>query len=120
MSQATFEEFCLPSLVDLSQDFGGIFVHCCAAADHLYGSFKKIPNLRGLNRVFQAPGPGPAIEVFSDQTVLLMAGLDEDKVEGMVKLALPRTRLYFNMGARPLEEGKTLYQRLRSLCPRPG
>jgi hypothetical protein len=118
MSVASFEEFCLPSLVDLSVTFGGLFVHCCATADHQYASFKKIPNLRGLNRVFQAPGPRPAIEAFSGQTVLMMAWIDEEKVREMVGMALSNTRFLFNMPAKPLDEAKRTFERLRSLCPR--
>jgi len=47
MSSAMFEEFCLPSLERLSRTFGGLFMHCCAAADHQYEGFKRVPNLRG-------------------------------------------------------------------------
>jgi len=60
MSVEMFEEFCLPSLVDLSETFGGMFMHCCAKADHQYKSFKKIPNLRAINRVFQYPPSRPS------------------------------------------------------------
>ena len=37
MSTRMFEEFCLPGLVDLAERFGGMFVHCCADADHQHG-----------------------------------------------------------------------------------
>ncbi|MEI7902136.1 MAG: hypothetical protein WCK89_17925, partial [bacterium] len=73
MSARMFEGFCLPNLNDLSDTFGGLFVHCCATADHQYGGFRKIHHLRGLNRVFQSPGPRPAIQAFSGQTVLTTA-----------------------------------------------
>ncbi len=97
MSPAMFEEFVLPSLTELSRDFGGIFMHCCATADHQYPMFNAIPNLRGINRVFQAPGPRPAIEAFSGRTVLMMAWLDEQAVYDLLDMALPDTRFVFNM-----------------------
>ena len=75
MSVAMFDDFCLPTLVDLSESFGGLFVHCCATADHQYGSFLRIPNLRGLNRVFQSPGPRPAVDAFAGRTVLMKCAL---------------------------------------------
>ncbi len=76
MSVAALEEFCPPSLIDLSKTFGGLFVHRCATADHQYASFRKIPHLRRGNRGFQAAGPRPAVESFSGQTVLMVAWTD--------------------------------------------
>ena len=120
MSVSMFEEFCLPNLNDLSDTFGGLFMHCCATADHQYGSFKKIHHLRGINRVFQAPGPRPAIEAFSGQAVLMQAWMNEDDVNKMLDMALPDTRFLFNMPAQPLDEAKRTYERLRARCPRVG
>jgi len=117
LSVAAFEEFCLSSLVDLSRDFGGLFMHCCATADHQYGNFLRIPNLRGINRVFQAPGPRPAIEAFAGRAVLIMAGLDEQAIHDMLDMALPGTRFLFDLPAKPLYEQKAIYDRLRERCP---
>lgn len=118
MNQAMFREFCLPSLVRLSEQFGGLFMHCCAAADHQYSEFNKIPNLRGINRVFQAPGPRPAIEAFAGRTVLVQAWMTEDQVMEMVDMALPNSRFAFDMQVADIDEGKALYERLRKACPR--
>jgi len=118
MSVPMFEEFCLPHLNQLSDAFGGLFVHCCATADHQYRSFRKIRNLRGLNRVFQAPGPRPAIDVFSGHTVLMVAWSDEAGVNALLDMARPDTRFLFNMGAQPLDDARRLYERLRARCPR--
>jgi len=113
-----FGEFCLPGLVDLAQTYGGLFMHCCANADHQYGNFKQIPTLRGLTRVFQHPGPRPAIEIFSGQTVLIVAWTEEDKVLEMLDMALPDTRFLFNMPGQPLEQTKRTLERLRERCSR--
>lgn len=118
MSPAMFEEFCLPPLVELSEAFGGLFVHCCAAADHQYPSFRKIPNLRGLNRVFQAPGPRPAIEAFTPGTVLVVAWTGIEACREMLDMALPETRFLFNMPAEPLNEARATYEQMREWCPR--
>ena len=120
MSVEMFEEFCLPSLVELTEGFGGLFVHCCATADHQYGSFKKIPNLRGLNRVFQEPGAGPAIKAFSGNTVLIVAWYPEENVHDMLRMAQPDTRFLFNMPAQPLDESKGTLERLRTACCKGG
>lgn len=118
LSVEMFEEFCLPGLIDLSNTFGGLFMHCCATADHQYASFKKIPNLRGLNRVFQEPGPRPAIEAFSGRTVLMMAWIPEQQVCDLLAMARPDTRFLFNMSAQPLDDARATYERLRARCPR--
>ena len=118
MSVAMFDEFCLPTLVDLSESFGGLFVHCCATADHQYGSFLRIPNLRGLNRAFQSPGPRPAVDAFAGRTVLMNAWMDEPTMVSILDMAHPDSRFLFNMPAMALEEQKPIYERLRKRCPR--
>ena len=118
MSAGMFEEFCLPSLVTLSETFGGMFIHCCATADHQYESFKKVPNLRGMNRVFQAPGPQPAIEAFSGHAVLMQAWMGERDLHAMLDMALPDTRFLFNVPAHPPDEARRVYEGLRERCPR--
>ncbi len=118
MSTTMFEEFCLPSLTSLSETFGGVFVHCCATADHQYENFKKIPNLRSLNRVFQEPGPGPAVKAFAGRTVLANAWFSEEMMCEIADLALPESRFLFNMPAQPLEDSKRTFERMRKRCPR--
>ena len=117
VNAAMFAEFCLPSLVDLSETFGGMFVHSCAAADHQYDNFNRIPRLRGMNRNFQAPGPVPAIEAFSGKTVLVQA-MGEADIEMMLDLARPDTRYLFTHPGLPLEETQRTYEHLRRRCPR--
>ncbi len=105
-------------VASLSETFGGLAMHCCATADYQYPSFRKIPSFRGLQRVFQEPGAGPAIEAFSGHTVLVMAWCDEKTVHQMLDMALPDTRFLLNMAAQPLEDARRTYERLRERCPR--
>ncbi|NSW90938.1 MAG: hypothetical protein HPY74_09780 [Firmicutes bacterium] len=49
ISKEMFKEFFLPELVDLSNHYGGLGIHCCANARHHWESFKMIPNLQVLN-----------------------------------------------------------------------
>lgn len=46
-----FEKYYLPELVELSEHFGGMGMHCCANAHHQWASIKKIPGLKMLNLV---------------------------------------------------------------------
>jgi len=117
LSPAMFERFCLPSLVAMSERYGGMWMHCCAKADAHYPLFARVPRLRGLNRVFQyPPGPGPALELFDGATVHMVAWRDEAGVREMLDLARPDTRFLFDMGARPLDEARSCLERLRGWC----
>jgi hypothetical protein len=117
MNTAMFEAFCLPTLNALSDTFGGLFMHCCATADHQYEGFRKIRNLRGLNRVFQKPGPRPAIDTFSGHTVFMQAWMDETTMNAMLDMAHPDTRFLFNLPGGKLEEAVPLLERMRTRCP---
>ena len=111
-----FEEFSLPSLVEISNLCGGMFLHCCAAADHQYASFQKIPNLRGLNRVYQyPPGPKPAIERFSGKTVFMVAWTD---IEEQLAMARPDTRFLMNIDHMPLDDARRKLDEYRARFPR--
>ncbi len=95
-----FEEFCLPSLTGLSEEFGGLWVHCCADADHQYEGLAKVPNLRGLNRKFWQ-GPQKCIDMFSDR-VLFSFGCDSAEVwDGVIESARPETRMLFTVYGEP-------------------
>ncbi len=61
VNTATFEEFMLPELVELSEQFGSVGMHCCADADHQFPSFQTIPNFYAFNRVLP---PGAHLDGF--------------------------------------------------------
>ncbi|HEY3332063.1 MAG TPA: uroporphyrinogen decarboxylase family protein [Capsulimonadaceae bacterium] len=117
ISRGMYEEFALWTLIDLSETFGGLFMHCCAAADHQYPAFKKIPNLRGLNRVFQAPGPEPALRAFGDKTVHMVAWrtIDDIKRE-YLDANVPGVRFAFCMSAETVDEARRTLATLREWC----
>jgi uroporphyrinogen-III decarboxylase len=118
LSAAMFREFCLPNLAELSATFGGLYMHCCADADHQYAGFAEIPNFRGLNRVFQASGPRPAVEKFTNGTVLVLSWMDEQTVNRILDMAVPGSRFLFNMPVQPVDDAKRTYEHLRERCPR--
>jgi hypothetical protein len=49
LSPALYEEFALPYLNELSDEFGGVFVHSCGNFVHQFDNLEKVHNLRGLN-----------------------------------------------------------------------
>lgn len=112
LSCEMFERFCLPWLMRISERWGGLSMHCCAAADHQYPMFRKIPNLRALNRVF-THGPEAAIQAFSGHAVLVLAWYPEEMINHLLDIARPDTRFLFNMIAMPLEEARPFLERFR-------
>ncbi|MCS7264785.1 MAG: hypothetical protein NZ805_08140 [Armatimonadetes bacterium] len=114
ISAHIFESFCLPFLRDLSETFGGLFVCCHAYADHQYGNFLKIPNLRGFNRDLRATDVQLLIDTFAGRAVLIIAGATEGQIYNLLKMAKPNSRFLFNLSASNLEEAKVLLERIRN------
>ena len=51
VNEEMFGEFFLPELIELSERYDGIGVHCCADATHQWENLKQLPQLRLLNLV---------------------------------------------------------------------
>ncbi len=117
ISPDMFDEFCLPSLKDLSKTFHGIWIHCCADADHQYAGLKKIPELRGLNRRF-IRGPEKCIEMFSDTALFSMGCTSEQELMQMLDIARPNSRFLFVFDCDSLHEAQGLTDRFRERFPR--
>jgi len=120
-STEMFEEFCLPELVDLAETFGGLGMHCCADADHQLESFKKIPGFYGFNRVADRDGLCKMLEPLGgpDAPVHVLAWIEDDVAERLIRNAPEGTRFIFNMvGAEDADEAKAWYEKMRKLSPR--
>jgi hypothetical protein len=120
LSVCMFEEFCLPEIIDISQTFGGLGMHCCADAEHQFESFKKIPNFYAFNRVSAKKGFMPLIERFTEvnSPVNVLAWIPEDDITQLIKNANSNGRFIFNLVDATPEEAKPWYERMRKLCPR--
>jgi len=44
-----YEEFCLPYVNELSDEFGGMLIHSCGNFVHQFQNLEKVHNLRGIN-----------------------------------------------------------------------
>lgn len=49
LSKNTWEEFSLPYINELSEEFGGIVIHSCGNFEHQLEVLKKVRGLRGIN-----------------------------------------------------------------------
>jgi len=115
-----FVEFILPELVDLSETFEGLGMHCCAAAEHQFELFKQIPGFYAFNRVPASQGWDPILEHFGgpDATVHVLAWITEAAVEDLIARAPAGTRFIIVGDAQTPDDGMKWYERMRALSPR--
>jgi hypothetical protein len=79
ISARLYEEFCLPYVNELSEEFGGMLVHSCGNFVHQFDNLRKVRDLRGIN--FGATEtPFEAVwEAFGGKTAILPhLGLNND------------------------------------------
>jgi len=85
LSPILHDEFSVPYLNRLSDEFGGVYIHSCGNWTHLFPSFENIRGLRGLEFGASETPFGPVAERFGGRTVLACrVGLHRDvKFDGM-------------------------------------
>jgi hypothetical protein len=79
LSPTLYKEFALPYLNQLSDEFGGVFVHSCGNFSHQLDNLEKVHNLRGLNfGVTETPFEA-VWERFAGRTAIVVhLGLNKD------------------------------------------
>jgi hypothetical protein len=104
MSPAMFEEFCLPEMVELSETFGGLGMHCCANASHQFPLFRKIPGFYAFNRVptGHSWADDDAVDVLGgpDGPVMVPGWVSPEDIAALLRRAPAGTRFIFNAGAQ--------------------
>jgi hypothetical protein len=102
MSPEMFETFCLPELVELSRQFNGIGMHCCANAQHQFEAFRRIPKFYAFNRVPTGIGweKDNALSVLGgpEGPVMVPGWCSKEDVATQWRQAPPGTRFIFNSG----------------------
>lgn len=117
LSTPMFEEFCLPELQDLAETFGGLGMHCCAAAEHQFESLKKIPGFYAFNRVAADKGYMPLMDHLTGDTapVHVLSWITEQEIEELLQNAPEGTRFIFNLAGASIEEAKGWLDRMRTI-----
>lgn len=120
ISEDMFEEFCLPELVDLSETFGCLSMHCCADAEHQFPGFNKIPNFYRFNRVQAKHGYMPLLEHFAgpESPVLVLAGLSEEMIKELITNASQGTRFIFVNNGADKDTGAQWLENMRKIMAR--
>ncbi len=117
-NEEMFQEFCLPELIALSKSFGGLGMHCCAAAEHQFEAFKEIPDFYAFNRV-RAGGKGfePSVKSFGDSKgpVLSLAWLDDKTITSLIRNSPPTTRFIFHGSFDTSEQAKSWFARMSAI-----
>jgi len=120
-----FEEFCLPELIELSETFGGLGMHCCADADHQFPLFRRIPNFYAFNRVPAKQGNHglePLLEHLggADGPVHVLAWLSDEVTEGLIQQAPEGTRFIFAKMGVDADTAAAWLEKMHALSPRTG
>lgn len=79
LSPQTYEEFALPYVNEMSEEFGGILIHSCGDFQHQFDNLAKVRGLLGLN-FGASETPFKAVwERFNDKTAIVPhLGLNKD------------------------------------------
>jgi hypothetical protein len=130
ISPRHFEQFALPYLQCLAEEFGGISIHSCASAQHQWDGFLRLPNIHYMNLFHPPTDLATSIEKFSGRAVLApMFQVRQGKpynghdtylecVRECLSLARPDTRFFFITDAPAFPEAHELARELKSLCGR--
>jgi len=118
-----FEEFCLPELVELSETFGGLGMHCCANADHQFPLFRKIPNFYAFNRVPAKQGKRgfePMLEHLggADGPVHVLSWITDEATEELIRHAPEGTRFIFAKMGADADSATAWLEKMHALSPR--
>lgn len=119
-SPALFEEFCLPEILDLAATFGGIGMHCCAAAEHQFPHFARIPGFYAFNRVDAGQGFDPMLSHLGgpDGPVFVQGWMGPEQIAHCIESAPPGTRFIFTNWFDTHDEAHAWYEAMRKLSPR--
>ena len=81
LSPKLYEEFSLPYINELSEEFGGIVIHSCGNFEHQLPVLQKVHNLKGLNFSVTETRFEAVWEAFRGKTCLICGCTSEYIVE---------------------------------------
>lgn len=116
ISCAHFKEFALPELIDLSETFGGLGMHCCADAEHQFDLFRDIPNFYAFNRVAAKHGFLPILKQFGGLAgpTHVLQWISDEQIRELREQAPAGTRFIFCHDVGSIDEGRAWLDAIRS------
>ncbi|MCK4376556.1 MAG: hypothetical protein KAX19_14565, partial [Candidatus Brocadiae bacterium] len=118
VNEEMFEEFFLPELVELSDRYGGIGMHCCADARHQWANFLKVPNLRLLNLIQSVEEVRSAYEFFAPHVPQMHSWFGEGPAWTWPEQFPEGARVAMEGTANSRDEALELSDRLWTACGR--
>ena len=117
VSPRAFRELIMPELLDLARAWGGLGMHCCAAAEHQFAAFAEIPGFYAFNRVAAKQGYGPILRHFSGPRapVHVLAWLPDEEIERLAATASPGTRFIFEQAGCTEDHARSWLERMHRL-----
>ncbi len=113
VSPAVFKRFFLPELIELSQRYGGIGMHCCAHARHQWEGFLQIPGLVQLNLGQPFEVLQKAYPFFEAHTAQTHKWFGNGPAETWPTQHPPQRRIVFNMTVNSREEALVLLEKIQ-------
>ncbi len=116
----TFSTFFREELVQLSEHFGGIGIHCCADSRHQWQNLMDIPGLRVLNLVKPLSRPvsfiTDAYEFFANGPVQMHSGWMPNTTTSEIPSQFPaNARVIFQLDANTKDEAIAICDTLNEL-----
>lgn len=115
-----FLRYYLPELVELSNRYGQIGIHCCANSDHQWKHFNRIPNLRLLN--FNRPEEviRSAYEFFACQTAQMHSWIGTGPAWTYPDQLPKEAHVVIQAAVNTNDEASELAEKLWTACGRNG
>jgi len=118
VSAAMYQDFFEKEIMELSERYGGIGIHCCADARHQWEFLKAVPGLRMLNLYQPEHILDESYAYFKDVTAMWPANLENNvaqRLRNKRKEAYPEgSRLVIVEYADTIEEAVRLSDRLKT------
>lgn len=118
VSGKMFNALFLPELVDLSERYGGIGLHCCANARHQWANLKKVPGLRMLNLVQPPEVIREAVDFFAETTAQWPSYGGDGPAWTWPRQAAPQARIVYEIYVQSKEEAVETAARMREALGR--
>jgi len=118
VSKDVFVDLFLRELIELSEHYGGLGVHCCAHAKHQWANFLRIPNLRLLNLVQPEDVLKQAWQFFGDRVPQMHSWSGEGPAWTWPAQYPEGTRMVLQVQANSRDEALELSDRLWQACGR--